>query len=194
VFEDEAIRLWTLDGDALIASFKTKMHVLSSGVTAGLTRAVDEAERSFSALVVWNAAEPFSAGADLKGMMPVFMAGGVAALEAEERAMQDAMLRLRYANVPTLAAISGLALGGGCELALSCARRVAHIESYIGLVEVGVGLIPGAGGLLYGARRAAEEHALAPELPLLAFLKKYFEGQRPARNALFDFAAGAATL
>jgi 3-hydroxyacyl-CoA dehydrogenase len=57
---------------------------------------------------------------------------------------------------------------------VSCARRVAHFESYIGLVEVGVGLIPGAGGLLYGARRAAEEHALAPDAQRLAFLKKYF--------------------
>jgi hypothetical protein len=68
----------------------------------------------------------------------------------------------------------GLALGGGCELALACAKRVAHLESYVGLVEVGVGLVPGGGGLLYGARRAAEEHALAPDGQLLHFLKKYF--------------------
>ncbi len=84
------------------------------------------------------------------------------------------MLALRYAQVPTVAAVSGLALGGGCELALYCARRVAAIESYIGLVEVGVGLIPGGGGLAYGARRAAEEQSLAPEAYLLHFLGKYF--------------------
>jgi 3-hydroxyacyl-CoA dehydrogenase len=65
------------------------------------------------------------------------------------------MLRLRYAQVPVVAAIHGMALGGGCELAVYSARRVAHMESYIGLVEVGVGLVPGAGGLTYIARRAA---------------------------------------
>jgi 3-hydroxyacyl-CoA dehydrogenase len=174
VFEDEAVRLWTLDDEVLVISFKTKMHVLSQGVTAGLVRAAEEAERNFGGLVIWNGGEPFSAGADLKGMMPTFMAGGVRAIEAEQKAMQDAFLKLRYLQVPTVAAIQGLALGGGCELALACPRRVAHVESYLGLVEVGVGLIPGAGGLLYGARRAAEEHALAADAALLAFVKKYF--------------------
>jgi 3-hydroxyacyl-CoA dehydrogenase len=174
VFEDEAVRLWTLDGEVSILSLKTKMQVLSSGVTAGIVRAVETAEKDFAALVIWSPGEVFSAGADLKGMMPVFMSGGVGALEAEQKALQDALLALRYSQVPTLAAVSGLALGGGCELALACARRVAHVESYMGLVEVGVGLIPGAGGLLYGARRAAEEQALAPDVPLLGFLKKYF--------------------
>jgi 3-hydroxyacyl-CoA dehydrogenase len=155
-------------------SLKTKMHVLSAGVTAGIVRAVATSEKDFAALVIWSPGEVFSAGADLKGMMPVFMSGGVAALEVEQKALQDALLALRYSQVPTLAAVSGLALGGGCELALACARRVAHVESYMGLVETGVGLIPGAGGLLYGARRAAEEQALAPDAPLLAFMKKYF--------------------
>lgn len=174
VFEDEAVRLWSLDGEILILSLKTKMHVLSAGVTAGIGRAVDAAEKGFAALVVWSPGEPFSAGADLKGMMPVFMSGGVDALEVEQKGLQDALLALRYAQVPTLAAVSGLALGGGCELALACARRVAHVESYMGLVETGVGLIPGAGGLLYGARRAAEEQTLAPDAPPLPFVKKYF--------------------
>jgi 3-hydroxyacyl-CoA dehydrogenase len=174
VFEDEAVRLWTLDGEVSILSLKTKMQVLSAGVTQGIVRAVETSERDFGALVVWSPGELFSAGADLKGMMPVFMSGGVAALEAEQKALQDALLALRYSEVPTLAAVTGLALGGGCELALACARRVAHVESYMGLVETGVGLIPGAGGLLYGARRAAEEQALAPDAPLLTFVKKYF--------------------
>jgi 3-hydroxyacyl-CoA dehydrogenase len=174
VFEDESVRLWTLDDQVLILSLKTKMHVLSAGVTSGIVRAVGEAEQGFAALVVWSPGEPFSAGADLKGMMPVFLSGGAAALEADQKRLQDALLSLRYAQVPTLAAVAGLALGGGCELALSCARRVAHVESYIGLVEAGVGLIPGAGGLLHGARRAAEEHALAPDAPQLSFLKKFF--------------------
>ena len=72
------------------------------------------------------------------------------------------MLRLRYANVPVVSAIRGLALGGGCELAVYSARRVVAMESYIGLVEVGVGLVPGAGGLTYIARRAAENWRSPP--------------------------------
>jgi 3-hydroxyacyl-CoA dehydrogenase len=174
VFEDEAVRAFALDDEVLILSLKTKMHVIGAGVTAGLARALDEAEQNFRALVVWSPGEPFSAGADLKGMMPVFMASGVRGIEQMERELQDTYLRVRYAQVPVVAALNGLALGGGCELALACARRVAHVESYVGLVEVGVGLVPGAGGLLYGARRAAEENALAPDAPLLPFLKKYF--------------------
>jgi 3-hydroxyacyl-CoA dehydrogenase len=174
VFEDDSVRTWTLDDGVLILSLKTKMRVIGAGVTAGIVRAVEEAEQNHIGLVIWSAGEPFSAGADLKGMLPVFMSGGVAALEREERDLQEAMLRLRYAQVPTLAAVSGLALGGGCELALACAKRVAHFESYMGLVEVGVGLVPGAGGLLFGARRAAEEHRSAPDSHLLHFLKKYF--------------------
>jgi 3-hydroxyacyl-CoA dehydrogenase len=177
VFEDESLRLWTLDKqnlhEILIATIKTKMHAISPAVTAGLLHAVDLAERDYRGLVIWNDSEPFSAGADLQAMLPLFMSGGAAAIEPEEKRLQDLMLRLRYAAVPTVAAIAGMALGGGCELALYTARRVAHLESYVGLVEVGVGLVPGAGGLTYGARRAAEEQAAAPDAPLLHFLKKY---------------------
>ncbi|HEY8945962.1 MAG TPA: 3-hydroxyacyl-CoA dehydrogenase/enoyl-CoA hydratase family protein [Polyangiaceae bacterium] len=174
VFENDAVRAWSLDGEVLIFTIKTKMHALSSAVTAALVTAVSEAERGYMGLVVWSPEEPFSAGADLKGMMPTFMQGGVDAIGREVEQFQKAMLALRYAQVPTVAAIAGLALGGGCELALACTRRVAHLESYMGLVEVGVGLVPAGGGLAYGARRAAEERALAPDAPLLHFLKKYF--------------------
>ena len=178
VFEDADIRLWTLDsrglGDVLIATIKSKMHAIGPGVTAGLVKAVALAEEKYHGLVIWSPDEPFSVGADLQAMLPVFMAGGPKAIGPEEKKLQDAMLTLRYAHVPVVAAVSGMALGGGCELLVHCARRVANIESYIGLVEVGVGLIPGAGGLTYGARRAAEEQAQAPEAPLLHFLKKYF--------------------
>jgi 3-hydroxyacyl-CoA dehydrogenase len=91
------------------------------------------------------------------------------------------MLRLRYASVPTVAAVRGMALGGGCELALHCSRRVVHFESYIGLVEVGVGLIPGAGGLTYIARRAAEQAAAAPGTDLLTYLKEPFSAAAMAK-------------
>ena len=157
----------------LILSIRSKMHALGLGFMAGLSRALDLAERDYQGLVIWSPDDPFSVGLDLQALLPLFMSGGVKALEPEARKMHEVMLRLRYAQVPTVAAVAGMALGGGCELAVNCARRVAHLESYIGLVEVGVGLIPGAGGLTYGARRAAEESRAAPDANLLAFLLKY---------------------
>ena len=101
-------------------------------------------------------------------MMPVFMAGSVAALEAEEKALQDTMLKLRYAQGAHGRGAAGPRARRRLWLALTCARRVAHVESYLGLVEVGVGLIPGAGGLLYGARRSRRAGACA-NAPLLRF-------------------------
>jgi len=178
VYEDDAVRCWTLPAphpsDVLIVSFKTKMHTLSPDVLKGIQHAVDIAEGSFSALVIGQLADPFSAGADLKSMLPLFASGGPAAVEPVEHAMQDMVLRLRYAQVPVVAALAGMALGGGCELALHCARRVAHFETYMGLVEAGLGLVPGAGGLTWSARRASELQALgAPDAPLLAYLKRF---------------------
>ena len=178
VYEDDAVRCWTLPAphpqDVLILSFKTKMNTISPQVVRGIVHAVDLAESSFQALVIGQTGEPFSAGADLAAMLPAFQQGGGAALEPIEREMQDMALRLRHAQVPVVAALAGMALGGGCELAVHCAHRVAHFETYIGLVEAGIGLIPGAGGLAYCARRAAEQQAeAAPDAPLLAFLKKF---------------------
>ncbi len=173
--EDADIRLWTLDDEVLIASIKSKMHAIGPGVTEGLSRAVDLAEAQYQGLVVWSGDEPFSVGADLQAVMPAFIAAGVAAIEDVEAEMQRVMLKLRYAQVPTVAAVRGMALGGGCELAVHCARRVAHMESYIGLVEVGVGLVPGAGGLTYIARRAAENAKMSNGNDLLPFLTEGFK-------------------
>lgn len=160
VFEDDSVRLWHQDDDVLILSFKTKMHVIGPGVIAGMEKAVAEAEGNYKGLVIWqiDAAEggAFSAGADLQAMLPLFMSGGVAAIEPMVSKLQQAHQRLKYANVPVVAAVAGLALGGGCELLLHVARRVASLESYIGLVEVGVGLIPAGGGLKEAAARAAQ--------------------------------------
>lgn len=175
VHEDADIRLWTLDGEVLIASLKSKMHAIGPGVTEGLSHAVDLAEADYQGLVVWSGDDPFSAGADLQAVMPAFVAAGVAAIEDVESEMQRLMLKLRYAQVPTVAAVRGMALGGGCELALYCARRVAHLDAIMGLVEVGVGLVPGAGGLTYIARRAADNARTATLTDLLPFLSEGFK-------------------
>jgi 3-hydroxyacyl-CoA dehydrogenase len=182
--EDDSIRLWTLDGDqsdVLIASIKTKMHAIDPDVTEGLALGVDLAEKSYKGMVIWSNDEMFSAGADLQAMLPAFMMGGAKAIEGAEAELQNVMLKLRYAAVPVVSAIRGLALGGGCEMAVYSARRVAAMESYIGLVEVGVGLVPGGGGLAYIARRAAENAATSTGKDLLPFLTEGFSAAAMAK-------------
>lgn len=179
--ETKALRTWTLDGKILIASIKNKMHAISPEVMEGLMEAVDTAESDFDAMVIWSGDSPFSVGADLEATMPAFVIGGADAIESIEQELQNLMLRLRYAQVPVVSAIHGLALGGGCEMAVYSARRVAHMESYIGLVEVGVGLVPGAGGLTYIARRAAENAATSTGKDLLPFLTEGFTAAAMAK-------------
>jgi len=181
LFEDDAIRLWTMDDAVVIASIKTKMHAISMEVTAGLERAVELAEKSYQGVVIWSGDEPFSAGADLQAMLPGFMMGGAAAIDEAVAELQRVMRLLRYASVPVVSAVRGLALGGGCEMAVHSARRVAHMESYVGLVEVGVGLVPGAGGLTYIARRAAENAATSTGKDLLPFLTEGFTAAAMAK-------------
>jgi len=184
----DALRVWTLDrevcpagGRVLIASIQSKMHAISPDVMEGLVEAVDLAEREYEGLVIWSGDAPFSVGADLQATMPAYVVAGIGAIEDVEHELQKLMLRLRYAQVPVISAIHGMALGGGCELAIHSARRVAHMESYIGLVEVGVGLVPGAGGLTYIARRAAENAAKSTDKDLLHFLTEGFTAAAMAK-------------
>jgi 3-hydroxyacyl-CoA dehydrogenase len=156
LYRNDEIRVWTPDGDIVVATITAKLHLISPAVTEGLLKAVEFAEVAYRGLVIWSPDDVFSAGANLESLMPVFMKLGSKGIAPEEKKLQDAMLRIRYAQVPVVAAVRGLALGGGCELAVHCARRVAGMEAYMGLVEVGVGLVPGGGGLAYIARRAAE--------------------------------------
>ena len=182
VFEDDSVRAWHQGDDVLVLSLKTKMRVIGPGVIAGLSRALDEAEQNYKGLVLWNAdaaqGGAFSAGADLQAMLPVFMSGGIKAIGPEVAKLQNVLMRMKYANVPVVAAVAGLALGGGCELALHATKRVAALESYMGLVEVGVGLVPAGGGLKEAALRAAAD---AKGNDLLQFLKNGFTNAATAQ-------------
>jgi 3-hydroxyacyl-CoA dehydrogenase len=172
-FRNDEVRVWSADGQVLIASITAKLHLISPTVTEGLLKAVEIAEAKYQGLVVWSPDDVFSAGANLESLLPVFMKSGAKGIAPIVKELQDTMLRLRYANVPVVAAVRGLALGGGCEIALACDRRVAHMESYVGLVEVGVGLLPAGGGLTTIARRAAERAPAGADL--LPFLKDSFQ-------------------
>jgi 3-hydroxyacyl-CoA dehydrogenase len=180
-FRNEELRAWSPDGEVLVASITAKLHLISPAVTEGLARALEIAEAKYQGLVIWSPDDVFSAGANLESLLPVFMKLGSKGIAPEVQKLQSLMLRLRYAAVPVVAAMRGIALGGGCELAAYSSRRVAAMETYVGLVEVGVGLLPAGGGLTYIARRAAENAAAAPGADLLAFLKEGFTAAATAK-------------
>jgi 3-hydroxyacyl-CoA dehydrogenase len=182
LFRNDEIRVWTLDGEVVIASITAKLHLISPTVGEGLMRALEIAEAGYAGLVIWSPDDVFSAGANLEALMPVFMKSGAKGIAPELKRFQDFMLRMRYAQVPVVSAIRGLALGGGCELAIYSARRVAAMESYMGFVEVGVGLVPGAGGLAYVARRASEMAAAGKaQADVLKFLTDGFTNAAMAK-------------
>lgn len=174
VFENEGIRMWVDEGDDIaVVSFKTKMHTVNDHVLNGLQEAVAIAERDFAGLVIWQPKEPFSAGADLAGALGLLQAGDVKGFEAMVANFQATSQRIKYSLVPVVAAVRGLALGGGCEFQMHAARSVFALESYIGLVEAGVGLLPAGGGLKEFAVRASE--AAGPGGDVFAQLKTAFE-------------------
>ena len=172
VFETDAVRMWHMGDDVAILSFKTKMHVITQDVLDGVQQAIEAAEADFDALVIWHDEEPFSAGADLSQVEPVFQSGDYSVLDAAVEKFQRTSLALRYSMVPTVAAVRGLVLGGGCELLMHCDRVVAGLESYVGLVEAGVGLLPAGGGCKEFARRAARDAKGGDPFP---FLQTYFK-------------------
>ena len=181
ISDEGDVRVWTLDEEVLIASIHSKMNAISPDVAEALAGAVELAEKEFKGLVIWSPDDKFSVGADLQAMLPAFVVAGIGAVEGAEQALQEVMLRIRYAGVPVVSAVRGMALGGGCELAIHSSARVAAMESYIGLVEVGVGLVPGAGGLTYIARRAAERAEASTGTDLLPFLTEGFTAAAMAK-------------
>jgi len=146
VHVDDASLLDAGQGVAIL-EFHSKMNTLGAGVIDAIHRAIDRVERDgMTGLVIGNEdPRTFSAGADLSRMLELLRAEP-AEIEAATRAFQDTSLRIRGAPFPIVAAPFGLALGGGCEFSLYADRVQAHAELYMGLVEVGVGLIPGGGG------------------------------------------------
>ncbi len=179
VWENAAVRAFTVDKRVLVIQNLNKNHAVSEEVLKGFNHALDMAEKEFEAVVLWNDTPPFSVGADLKSMMPAFEQGNFASIEKTIKLFQDTSMRLRYSSIPVVAAVQGFALGGGCEFTMHSNLVVAALESYIGLVEVGVGLLPAGGGTKEFALKAAEGSIN----DLFAVIKDYYLNIATARVA-----------
>jgi 3-hydroxyacyl-CoA dehydrogenase len=217
VFETDAVRMWSTGDDIGVLSFKSRMHTIGEDVLDGIGQAIDEAERGFRGLILWQTEPPFSLGANLQGpsakpksehkpsgfakMMKGFrreaesmvlkaarklnvadalMAGRLEKVEGVVAQFQATTQAWKYAMVPTVAAVEGMALGGGCEFIMHSARAVAALESYVGLVEAGVGLLPAGGGCKELALRAAQDAKGGDVFP---FLRQYFQNVAMAEVA-----------
>ena len=155
VFKNSGVVIEDLGDGILNCEFQSKMNTIGGDVLAGLNKAVDLAEKDFQGLVIGNQAANFSVGANI-GM--IFMMAAEQEYDELNMAIkyfQDTMMRMRYSSIPTVAAPHGMALGGGCELSMHADKVVAAAETYIGLVEFGVGVIPGGGGSKEMALRAS---------------------------------------
>ncbi|MFD2718732.1 3-hydroxyacyl-CoA dehydrogenase/enoyl-CoA hydratase family protein [Hymenobacter monticola] len=156
-------------GDGILnVEFHSKMNSLGTDVIQGLLKGVEMAEAGYRGLVVGNDAPNFSAGANLGLVYMQALEQEFDELNLMIQQFQQAMMRMRYSSIPVVGTPHGLTLGGGCELNLHCDRVVAAAESYIGLVEFGVGLIPGGGGTKeMTLRTAAKYEEGEPEFNLL---------------------------
>ncbi|MBU2929668.1 3-hydroxyacyl-CoA dehydrogenase/enoyl-CoA hydratase family protein [Winogradskyella psychrotolerans] len=156
VFKNSGVVIEDLGDGILNVEFQSKMNTIGGDVLAGINKGIDLAEKDFAGLVVGNQGANFSVGANI-GM--IFMMAAEQEYDELNMAIkyfQDTMMRMRYSSIPTISAPHGMALGGGCELSLHADKVVAAAETYMGLVEFGVGVIPGGGGSKEMALRAQD--------------------------------------
>jgi 3-hydroxyacyl-CoA dehydrogenase len=158
--------LWTSDGATILdlgdgvlnVEFHTKMNTLGNDPVEAINRAIDMAEKDYRGVLIGNEGQNFSAGANLAMLFMFAIEQEFDEIEMMIRQFQNTMMRARYSSVPVVVAPHGLALGGGCELTMHADQVVANAETYIGLVEVGVGLIPAGGGTKEMALRVSDSH------------------------------------
>jgi len=172
VYKNPDFELLDLGDGIVCAEFRSKMNTIGAEVLTGLNKAVEIAENQFEGLVVGNQGANFSVGANLGMIFMLAVEQEYDELHMAIKYFQDTMMRMRYSKIPVIAAPHGMTLGGGCELSLHADRVVAAAETYIGLVEFGVGVIPGGGGSKEMAVRAADTFKKG-DLELNA-LREYF--------------------
>ncbi len=166
--------------------FHTKMNTIGGGVIQGINKAIDLAETDYKGLVISNTGANFSAGANVGMIFMMAVEQEYDELNFAVKAFQDAMMRVRYCNVPVIVAPHNMALGGACEMSMHADRVVAHAELYMGLVEFGVGLIPGGGGSKEFAKRLSEE-LKAGDIKINRLRERFLAiGQAKVSNSAFE--------
>ena len=144
-------------GDGILnLEFQSKMNTIGGDVLAAVNKAIDLSEKDFQGLVIGNQAANFSVGANIGMIFMMAVEQEYDELNYAIKYFQDTMMRMRYSAIPTISAPHGMALGGGCEISLHADKVVAAAETYMGLVEFGVGVIPGGGGSKEMALRASD--------------------------------------
>ncbi|WP_282055205.1 3-hydroxyacyl-CoA dehydrogenase/enoyl-CoA hydratase family protein [Maribacter luteus] len=156
VFKNSGVVIEDLGDGILNLEFQSKMNTIGGDVLAGLNKAIDLAEKDFQGLVVGNQGANFSVGANIGMIFMMAVEQEYDELNMAIKMFQDTMMRMRYSSIPTISAPHGMTLGGGCELSMHADKVVAAAETYIGLVEFGVGVIPGGGGSKEFAVRASD--------------------------------------
>jgi 3-hydroxyacyl-CoA dehydrogenase len=186
VWKNADAHLVDLGDGVVLYEFRSKANTLGQFVTQGLMEVIDrvEQDRDLRGLVVGNEGKNFSVGANLGEAAMAVATGQFEALEQIVAGFQQAILRVRYAEKPVVVAVHQRVLGGACELLMACPHPVAAAESYIGLVEVGVGLIPGGTGTTHLAALASEKAANGHPSEIMAFLQKYFEQMAMAKVSM----------
>lgn len=157
VWKNSACTVRHLGDGILCCSWNTKMNTIGSEVVMGLNKAIDLAEESYRGLVLYNDGENFSAGANVGMIFMLAADQEYDELDMAVRAFQGIVMRMRYSSIPVVGAPHNLTLGGGCEINLHVDKVVAHAELYMGLVEFGVGIIPGGAGTKEFALRISDE-------------------------------------
>jgi 3-hydroxyacyl-CoA dehydrogenase len=164
VWKNASCKLYDLGDDVLGLQWFTKMGSIGGDVLNGIQTSIDKAEKNYKGLVIANEGANFSAGANVGMIFMLAIDQEYDELDMAIRLFQNTMMRARYSSVPVVTASHGLALGGGCELNLHSDKCCPAAETYIGLVELGVGLIPGGGGTKEFTLRACDEmHEDEPE-------------------------------
>jgi 3-hydroxyacyl-CoA dehydrogenase len=157
VWSNSEATLYDIGNDIVNLEFSSKMNVINQNIISSLKKGVEIAEKDFKGLVIGNEGSHFSAGADISMIFLLSIEQEYDELNHVMKIFQDTMMRLRYSAIPVVAAPHGYTLGGGCELCLQCDAVVPYSETYIGLVEAGIGLLPGGGGMKEMILRASDK-------------------------------------
>jgi 3-hydroxyacyl-CoA dehydrogenase len=157
LWKNEGCSVINLGNGIVNLEFHTKMNTIGSEIIQGINKAIEITEADHQALIISNEGDHFSAGANIGLVFMLAIEQEYEELDMVVKTFQNTMLKLKYAPFPVIAAPHNMALGGGCEITMHCDKVIAHAETYIGLVELGVGVIPAGGGSKEFALRLSNE-------------------------------------